>query len=437
LDEKPSYVEGRPWNCSFESNISLDEIRRNQPYWVTDDQTTVRSVLRQINGQRFLYAVNCSLEASAELTFYGPFAGFRALDLESGVLSPMSTTLSFAPGQSYVLFLSDTAVAKEEAPKRITLDGPFVVKEHSDNYLLLDRVCYSLDGENYSQPCSCMGVFQELLNRRVDGDVYLKYHFYVKEIPERLFLLAEDMNNRYCRVNGHRVEFVGASDFEKQLYKADISSFAQLGENCIEICIHFFEDQQVYDVLFGDVTESLRNCLVYNTTVEACYLQGDFGVYSVDGFQKGEKDTVCLAERFYLGKTPQKISDSVREGFPFFAGYMTLEKEFSAVGEGRTELHLVGNFARCSVKLNGQQVKMSYFGNTADITEYLREGTNVVQITLYSGNRNLLGPHHYGPDEDPSHVSPRMFELPGTWEKGHSGQERSSYSFVRFGLFLT
>ena len=65
---------------------------------------------------------------------------------------------------------------------------------------------------------------------------------------------------------------------------------------------------------------------------------------------------------------------------------------------------------------------------------YLKDGENVAEITLYSGNRNLLGPHHNAQAEEPTHVSPRVFELPGSWENGQSRLERKSYSFVRFGL---
>ena len=42
----------------------------------------------------------------------------------------------------------------------------------------------------------------------------------------------------------------------------------------------------VYEVLFdrADVTESLINCLTYDTEIDAAYLRGQFGVCSLGGY---------------------------------------------------------------------------------------------------------------------------------------------------------
>ena len=435
LDEKPSYIESTPWDCPYESNITLEQIRARQPYTATDTQTSVRSTLRQLEDQRFIYAVNCSLTQEATLQFKGDFSEFLALDLETGKYMPMPTRLHFEPGQSYVLFLSDAEAAPEKKPQTVTLQGPFHVKECSDNYLTLDQVYYSLDGCNYHGPYTSMGLFQLLLQKRMDGEVWIRYPFEVQAVPQRLFLLAEDMNTLECRVNGHAAHFDGASDFEQQIYRADIAPFVFAGENCVEFRIHFYQAAHVYDVLFGNVTESMRNCLVYNTAVEACYLQGDFGVYAKDGFRKGQQENVYLADAFYLGPRRTVVTDPVLEGYPFFAGSMVLKKTFTVEQAGNIRLDLPGNYARCTLRINGLPVEMSYFGHSADIGPYLSMGENVAEITLYSGNRNLLGPHHHAQEEDPMYVSPRSFELPGSWKDGKSEKERSSYSFVRFGLY--
>lgn len=434
LDGKPTHVEGEPWNCSWESNITLETIRRRQPYTVSDLATSVRTTLRQLGDQRFLYAVNCDLDREADLSFEGDFAGFLSLDLETGKQALMDTRLHFEPGQSYVLFLTDSPPQPAEVPQVITLQGPYCVKECSDNYLTLDKVFYSTDGNNYSGPYSCMGLFQDLLSRRVDTEVWLQYRFAVAEVPRRLFLLAENMNTRECRMNGHPVCFDGTSDFEKQLFRADIAPFVRPGENRVDFRIQFCQEAQVYDVLFGTATESLRNCLVYNTTVEACYLQGDFGVFAKGGFRPGQRADVYLADEFYLGHRRKTVMDPVLDGYPFFAGYMVLETVFTAEKGGKTLLELPGDYARCTLRINGHPVEMSYFAQSAQIGDYIRAGENAAEVTLYSGNRNLLGPHHNAQDEEPAHVAPRIFELPGTWTNGKSEMERSSYSFVRFGL---
>ena len=435
LDEKPSYVEGTPWRCPFESNTSLEEIRKQQPYTVSDTNTCVRTTLRQFGEERFIYAVNCDLKREVDLQFYGDFAGFVALDLETGKQTTTGTKLHFAPGASYVLFLTDEAVVPQEKSRVVTLQGPFHVKECSDNYLTLDTVFYSSDGKRYNGPYSCMGLFQELLTQRKDGEIWIQYRFQTDVLPMRLSLLAEDMNTLECRVNGHAVAFDDVSDFEKQLYRANIAPFTKLRENVITFKLRFYQAQQVYDVLFGNATESLRNCMVYNTTIEACYLQGDFGVYAKSGFRKGKQKNVYLADTFYLGRRMEYVVDPVLEGYPFFAGKMVLDKAFTVDQVGKTRVELPGGYARCNLRINGEPVRMSYFADSAEIGDYLKVGENTAEITLFSGNRNLLGPHHNAMDEEPLCVGPATFEFPGTWKDGKSTQERSSYSFVRFGLF--
>ena len=42
-------------------------------------------------------------------------------------------------------------------------------------------------------------------------------------------------DNEWCKINGKMVEFSGSSEFEKQIYKADISKLVKVGENFAEI----------------------------------------------------------------------------------------------------------------------------------------------------------------------------------------------------------
>ena len=161
--------------------------------------------------------------------------------------------------------------------------------------------------------------------------------------------------------------------------------------------------------MFGEnVTEGLKNCLAYDTTIEACYLQGDFGVYS-----KGE---------FVSGKTRD------------IAGNITLEKTFEYNG-GATVLKLCGRHALSEIKVNGVAVEKSYFSDTVNLKEYIKYGKNNIEITLWTDNRNLLGPFHYAECEKPDFVGPDNFELFGSWKDGESALQRKDYTFVRFGVF--
>ena len=71
---------------------------------------------------------------------------------------------------------------------------------------------------------------------------------------------------------------------------------------------------------------------------------------------------------------------------------------------------------------------------SADITEYLKNGGNEVKITLLSGNRNLLGPHHK-PQGEIYNVGPSTFTDKHGWADDRTKPVwTDSYSFVRFGV---
>ena len=53
---------------------------------------------------------------------------------------------------------------------------------------------------------------------------------------------------------------------------------------------------------------------------------------------------------------------------------------------------------------------------------------------LWMAQEGFGGYFMHAQAEEPTHVSPRVFELPGSWENGQSRLERKSYSFVRLGL---
>ena len=436
IDGLPEYLEGEKHTFHFASTVTFEEIENAQPYSIDVKDSCVASSLREYEGAKFLFATNISMNEKYTIRFFGDFKGFVSLDLETMQCKEVDATLDFAPGQSYVLFFNDKEKPYEAMIPTMSFDGEFEILHSSDNYLTLDKVRYSFDGVHYSNRIRYMGIFDEMLKRRYQGELYLKYEFVIKDIPKNISFLCEDMNNIECTLNGKKMAFDGVSEFEKKLYKADISSLVKQGLNEATVKINFYQSENVYYALFGEnVTETLKNCLAYDTTIEACFVQGDFGVYSESGFVQGKEKNVLISEDdFYIGKRKTVIRDTVKDGFPFFAGNITLKKDFEYNG-GKCILDLKGRFHLCDIILNGRQVIKSYFADSVDLTDYVQKGKNTAMITLYSSNRNLMGPHHLNFAEECFSVSPNSYELQGSWEDGKSNLERDNYSFVRFGLF--
>lgn len=433
LDGVPAYVEGEKQSYTLKSNVTLKEIQDAQPYQIDKTDTKVFSTLHQdAQGRYFLYAVNTSGTKDYEVTFKGDFQSFRSYDIEKDTYCDAASTLTFKPGQSKILYFSDKKVAPEKTRKEIALKWPMEIIDASDNYMVLDRIQVSYDGVEYVEECSCTKLLNCLLEERYEGDLWLKYYFDIREMPGRLHFLTEDMNILSCHINGHEMVFDGCSDFEKRILRADVVKQCHCGRNEVAMKIRFFERDSVFYALYGEgVSESLRNCLVYDTTIEACYLQGDFGVYSHEPFVEDPEKGVYLCEGgFYLGKQKKTVTDMVRDGYPFFAGNLTLKTAFESDGSP-CDLRLCKNVPLIYLKINGRDVDKGYFDETVDIGAYVVKGENVAELTAYTGNRNLLGPHHFIPEPEPKFASPQKFDFILRYKNGVCDRERNSYSFVK------
>jgi len=75
------------------------------------------------------------------------------------------------------------------------------------------------------------------------------------------------------------------------------------------------------------------------------------------------------------------------------------------------------------------------FTDTINVSPYAVKGENRLEIKLYSGNRNLLGPHHFVKMDVDNEVGPACFDFSHNWSGEGSPDFTDTYSFVKFGLF--
>ena len=426
---KPTYLEGQPHVYDYlESNVTYEEMLSAQPYGCKCDGSDLRSCMRmEADGKKFIYVVNLGEETTAHFTLKDG-TSFLAYDILKDEYVPMGLDVHFDRGESYVLYVSEEAPKAKKALKPLRLGKEFTVCGAPENYLTLDFVAYSTDGKTYSEPLHHMGVFDEMLKRRYQGDLYLKYTFNVDVLPTKCVLLAEDTNTKEVCVNGVKVAKCGHSEVEKPLSKYDVAALLKTGENEVVITIRYFQSEQVYYALFGEnVTESLKNCLAYDTDIEAVALKGNFAVYG--DFEPGARDGIVLGQNFRLGAQKKQISALIEEGYPFFSGNITL-KQTVTVQDTDYELVLDKRFHLVDVQVNGKDVGRMMFSERLDLSDYLQVGENELVITLTVGCRNLLGPFH-AREEEPRSVGPYTFERFGTWKDGKSSILRESYAFVK------
>ena len=134
-------------------------------------------------------------------------------------------------------------------------------------------------------------------------------------------------------------------------------------------------------------------------------------------------------------KNEIKLTDIDKQGFMFFAGSITLEKEFDLKS---TDYKLKFDSVEANaieINVNGKDVKTLIFNPfEADISKYLKEGRNKIRLTFTNNLRNMLGPHHFVAGEI-NYTSPANFyKEPCIWWQGTEADWNSEYCFMNFGI---
>ena len=215
----------------------------------------------------------------------------------------------------------------------------------------------------------------------------------------------------------------------EQTWQADISQLIRIGQNDYTVKVHWHQNEQVYYALFGEnVTESLRNCIVYDSELEAVYLSGDFGVYADTPFT--DDGAYAFGENFYIGKAPQKVTEPTYDGFPFFRGVLTVSQKV-VLDEAVTHLRVNGTYQSAQVRINGKMAGTLLFDRVIEIKNCIQPGENDVRIDFIISNRNLLGPHHCTDKTSRYAVSPHLWELTNDWLKDEKTGYRASYELLK------
>jgi hypothetical protein len=132
--------------------------------------------------------------------------------------------------------------------------------------------------------------------------------------------------------------------------------------------------------------------------------------------------------------------DLVRDGYGFFAGRLALEKDVTLSQEPSPDAVLVlppFSAVTALVKVNDQEAGTVWKSpRTVPVGGLLRRGRNRVAITLTTGLRNMLGPHH-NPEVETRWIGPSSFRGSTGWYGhgvGSPGVYRHDYNVVDFGL---
>lgn len=425
--DKPEYLEWTPYDYPYlKTNTSFKEMIDQLDFFAEEKDDIRISYRLDKEGKPYLYVVNCKEDNNIKITVKG-YKSFKSYNILKDEYEIISGDLFLEKGQSYILYFSNEEVKEDKKLSPLTLKDEYEVVGEVENYMTLDYPRYSTDDKNYSEPLHYMGIFNTLLETRYKGDLYLKYEFDVKEVPSICSALIEKENIKEVYVNGTKVESAGlVADDELLEYKA--ASLLKVGKNEVKVVMNYWQSENVYYALFGEgVTESLRNCLAYDSNVEAIYLKGNFGVFG--DFSKGIRDDIEIGENFYLAKQKKQVTNLIRDGYPFLFGDIHLRQEVE-VEDTNKYLYFDRRFHLIDVSLNNGEPQRMMFSSRLDLSKELKKGKNVFDLVLTVSKRNQMGPHHT-PGQEDFGIGPYSWERIGTWKNGKSSIVRDSYSFVK------
>lgn len=428
VDKKPEYLEGMPYAYTYlHSNTTFEEIKKDVLYCIEGGKKIRCALRRDEQGKIFLYAVNFGKKQT--VTFKTGCRSFKMYDILMDSYKIISKTVSFDVGQSYILYFDDTCFENEQKKplKPLYLKKEFDIKEPVNNYMVLDFIQMSKDGKQYGKKMYHMAVFDQLLNERYSGGLYLKYTFEVKKVPSQIKAILEKNQIVSMSVNGKQVQEGASVHNDVRIY--DILQYIQEGKNELVLQLEYSQNELLYKALFGaEKTSVLRNCMRYDTSIEPVYLLGDFGVYgNMD--KQYERENIILGSEFVIDEQRKKIDSLIEDGFPFFRGNIALRQTVTVKDTQRclifrNRYHLIDLF------VNGIHVKKVMFDDNVDISKYLKIGQNEIEIVLTVGNRNCLGELH-STQLEPMLTYPSTFERFGTWEDGKSKSFMDAYAFVK------
>lgn len=430
-DQLPGRIDGRiadmSWlvpNMTFEELQACSGIRIRYADGSCAEGLRLR-VMDRADGRTF-YLVNLDMEAHRGVRVQlGAEKNIKAYEPETGRCAYLSEagdfTLDFGAAQGYVLYTED--------------------RKPAENAITLDYAATQYEGEALIPPRPIAQIRDLTLKRRYAGKMALTYSFRIEQMPDcRIYMAAEPMRYDAVNVNGTETSFDGGWWLDRSFRTADITELVHEGVNEITLRFSYFQREHVYDVLFGGATESMRNCLSFDTEIENIYVFGNFGVYTQqDAFTPGGNGSEVYTGDFRIGPAPGSLgrdamADVVRSGYPFFAGALEGGCTFEVPADYKgLKLNFEGRYAYADIYVNGGFVKRLMFESSCDITAFAHPGTNELKVVMCNSARNLLGPHHNTVDE-PYVVGPDTFTAEGCWSEDGCSAYRASYSFMPFGL---
>ncbi len=368
--------------------------------------------------------------------------GSSILDPIKGALSEFNGSYNLRPGEC--LILSDEKAPANDSCNdikgEITVDGEWRIVSNTPNVLTLDYCDYYFDGELQEKNGYVLNIQERACRLKRPVKIKQCFKFYSDTVPQNISLVCETPEKYRIAVNGKSVESITDSWFTDRSFKTlDISDCVVAGENEVVAEMLFSQTDKVYADFDNALKfENVKNKLSFKSEIEPMYIIGDFGVCMTEECEQLDRGAVRYNGRFSLGAMPKSIFlyDIVTQGFPFFAGELTLERKVILKEDGNYIMNVSKHgLNAAAVSVNGGSEEASLFNTDKLLLQNCRTGENVIRLTIVNNLRNMLGPHHITEGES-YNVSPGIFyKEKSIWNNGQeNSQWNDGYSFIKTGL---
>lgn len=434
---------------------------------ISEDGSEIKEIhyqQRDLNDMQIFYMVNHDQGRTFDTTVKIKGKGvLKRLKAEDGSIEDICSEqagdyviaeTTFYPMQSHIFVLipdsQDNSAKRKSLIKvdevSIPLHECWDLYQSDLNAMTLDCCEYRINNGEWLGPVPAIKLMDILLELKRSCHIALKFEFEVNmdlNKNNEFYIVLETPGEYKIFINGSNVGYEDEGWWKDSAFKKlNIKKYVKNGKNEIILERVFYQRQKVYDVLFGEnVYETERNKLTYDTELESIYIVGDFAVNSLSGYTEGERKAMFTDGPFIIEDLPRQVKsgDITRQGFCFFSGTMSLkQKIFVNKEEGKKYIlnNLKADAVMSKVYVNGNSVRSVLWApHFEDITEWVTDGENEITIQLFSGNRNLLGPHHNESGES-HYVRPMSFtDKPDRFEGNPINNIlKENYCFVRFGI---
>ena len=306
--------------------------------------------------------------------------GFNSVSEKTGydmkVLSTgggCSIDVDMYPTQMLML-VADNRIVVAERNERKTENVMQVMPEfkglNSENLLVIDRAKIVCDGAQREED------FVGRIGRvEFKEKLVSMYSFEVKDEVGELSLLAEGAIFSSVKLNGAElINKAFGCYIDKSIILYDCGNAVKKGTNVIEI---------EYDKSKGAAF------------ISAVMIKGSF---DVEGkiFSEYPLYYSCLNEFFIVNASEKKSGELTKQGLWFYEG--AAEYGFTyAYERGKVFLEFAEpNFITAEITVNGVRAAVvTDFFAPYEITGHLKQGENDISVIIYSGLRNVFGPHHH------------------------------------------